>query len=523
MKIHSALEAGGRVVKKETVTSWDRFQAQSIWGIPVNTSNDVAQSLTIQSDGKILVAGTSNSDFALVRYNADGSLDTEFDADGKQTTDFGTGSDFGNSLALQADGKILVARTSNGDFALARYNTDGSPDDSFDGDGTLTTDFGGAEDRGQSVALQSNGKIVVAGWADGGDNFAVARYDTDGSLDVTFNGDGKLITDFGTPLDRAFSVAVQSDGRIVVAGSGNGFAGNIAVARYIGDTEPTAIIGLPVQGGTAQAFLISGELHLRRSRNAPDLVAPYSLNNVETIQFDGTAHSERLTLDHSLSAFHGSIIFNGGDGNDSLNVRAVELNVTFNGGDDNDTFLGGSGNDSVDGGAGNDSLTGGNGNDSIHGGADNDRITGDAGNDVLFGGTGNDSMRGGTGEDTLLGEAGNDTLVGDGGNDVIDGGDDRDNLQGSDGNDSLRGGNGNDTMSGGKGNDLLTGSAGNDLLRGDAGIDTLLGDSGNDTLDGGSGIDIINPGSGTNRITDSSRVINNTFIFDFEALLGGLV
>ena len=67
MKIHSALEAGGRVVKKETVTSWDRFQAQSIWGIPVNTSNDVAQSLTIQSDGKILVAGTSNSDFAVQR------------------------------------------------------------------------------------------------------------------------------------------------------------------------------------------------------------------------------------------------------------------------------------------------------------------------------------------------------------------------------------------------------------------------------------------------------------------------
>jgi uncharacterized delta-60 repeat protein len=110
-----------------------------------------------QADGKLVVAGYSwngsNDDFALARYNADGSLDTGFDGDGKVTTAIGTGyDDRGFSVIQQADGKLVVAGTSyngsNYDVALVRYNADGSLDTGFDGDGKVTTDMGAANDYG---------------------------------------------------------------------------------------------------------------------------------------------------------------------------------------------------------------------------------------------------------------------------------------------------------------------------------------------------------------------------------------
>jgi uncharacterized delta-60 repeat protein len=201
-------------------------------------SNDRVYSVAIQSDGKIVVAGVSytgsSNDFALVRYNTDGSLDTSFDSDGKVTTDFGGGNDQAFSVAIQSDGKIVAAgnsRNGNWDFALARYNTDGSLDTSFDSGGKVTTDFGGGNDRAYSVAIQSDGKIVAAGYSSNGSNndFALVRYNTDGTLDTNFDSGGKVTTDFGGGDDQAYSVAIQSDGKIVVAGlsytgSNNGFA-----------------------------------------------------------------------------------------------------------------------------------------------------------------------------------------------------------------------------------------------------------------------------------------------------------
>ncbi|MEI6200176.1 MAG: delta-60 repeat domain-containing protein, partial [Actinomycetota bacterium] len=119
--------------------------------------SDVANSTAIQQDGKIIVAGHSDNDFALARYNTGGDLDTSFDTDGTVTTNFG-GTDYGYSVAVQTDGKIILAGFSNVngnyDFALARYNTDGSLDTSFDTDGTVTTDLGG-DDYGYSVAVQT--------------------------------------------------------------------------------------------------------------------------------------------------------------------------------------------------------------------------------------------------------------------------------------------------------------------------------------------------------------------------------
>lgn len=191
-------------------------------------SSDIGRDVALQADGKILVAGGSLGDFALARYNVDGSLDTSFGGDGKVTTDFGSTGDAW-AVAVQSDGKVVAAGGGPGDFALARYNADGSLDTSFDGDGKVTTDFGDTSDSAYDMVIQGDGKIVAAGYPD----FAMARYNADGSLDTSFDVDGKVNTDFGSGFGWAEGLAVQANGKIVVAG----FAvlagtGDFGVARY---------------------------------------------------------------------------------------------------------------------------------------------------------------------------------------------------------------------------------------------------------------------------------------------------
>jgi uncharacterized delta-60 repeat protein len=196
-------------------------------------ADDGAAGVALQGDGKIVAVGESDGDFALARYNPDGSLDTSFSGDGKQTTDFG-GDDGATGVALQSDGKIVVGGRAlgGGDFALARYNTDGSPDVSFSGNGTQTTDFGFSE-FANAVALQGDGKIVAVGFtgAGSGGDFALARYDSNGSLDPSFSGDGRQTTDF-TERDEAKGVALQGDGKILAVGGSGGIFGDFALARY---------------------------------------------------------------------------------------------------------------------------------------------------------------------------------------------------------------------------------------------------------------------------------------------------
>jgi uncharacterized delta-60 repeat protein len=212
------------------------------------SGGDRATAVVLQSDGKIVLAGFDGSgDFALARYNADGSLDTTFGSGGKVTTDFAGGNDSANAVALQSDGKIIVAGTTYtgvgaADFALARYNADGSLDTRFGSGGKVTTDFSRRTDHAQAVAIQSDGKIVVAGQSytvgkkgyNGDDEFALARYNADGSLDTGFGSRGKVLTSIGSGASDAFGVALQGDGKIVVAGRaiGSSQSMDIAVARY---------------------------------------------------------------------------------------------------------------------------------------------------------------------------------------------------------------------------------------------------------------------------------------------------
>jgi uncharacterized delta-60 repeat protein len=191
--------------------------------------NDWADDIALQPDGKIVAAGSSNGNFALARYNTDGQLDATFGAAGKVITDF-SGTDVVRGLALQGDGKIVVAgwtqlSSIDSDFALARYNSDGSLDLTFGNGGKVTTDFSQQYEGAHDLVLQTNNKIVVAGWVQRrgamGDlfkDFALARYNSDGSLDPTFGNGGRVTTDFSGQCEEAFGLALQSDGKMVVAG-----------------------------------------------------------------------------------------------------------------------------------------------------------------------------------------------------------------------------------------------------------------------------------------------------------------
>src|SRR5204863_4405398 len=172
---------------------------------------DGASGVALQGDGKIVAVGTADESgvaqmaftrMALARYDTDGSLDTSFAGDGKQTTDFG-GLDGASGVALQGDGKIVAVGTADESgvaqmaftrMALARYNTDGSLDTSFSGDGKQATKFGGY-DYVNGVALQADGKIVTVGTTEFGVSsfsaksaFALARYNANGSPDLSFSG-----------------------------------------------------------------------------------------------------------------------------------------------------------------------------------------------------------------------------------------------------------------------------------------------------------------------------------------------
>jgi uncharacterized delta-60 repeat protein len=242
---------------------------------------DAAAAVALQGDGRIVAVGKAHrgggTDFGLARYNPDGSLDPGFSGDGKQTTFFGGIGDHANGVAVQADGKIVaVGHTGGysdapGDFALARYNTDGSLDTSFSGDGRQTTDFGGA-DEAQDVALQDDGKIVVVGQGGpgpgvggiAGANFAIARYDPDGSLDASFAGDGMEMTYVGD-MGVANAVVLQPDGKILAVGQGGGVFG-FALVRYNPDGSlDTSFSGDGIQTTTGSGFEWATDVALQPS------------------------------------------------------------------------------------------------------------------------------------------------------------------------------------------------------------------------------------------------------------------
>lgn len=268
---------------------------------------DYGYSTAIQNDGKIIVAGSSGNSFAIARYNSNGSLDTSFDGDGKTTVNFGTDSDFGQSVVIQNDQKIIVAGTTtivglNTDFALARFNSDGTLDNTFGSGGKVTTTIGG-EDQAYQVALQSDGKIIVVGTSSLGADYgySLVRYNSDGTLDTSFDGDGKIILDLAFDINRdAYAIALQTDGKIVIGGVSDG---------------DFALLRLNSNGSLDTTFDGDGKATTDIVTGNSDVIQAISIQNDGKIVVTGSTYSTtssdlviaRYTTNGSLDTSFGSL------------------------------------------------------------------------------------------------------------------------------------------------------------------------------------------------------------------------
>ncbi len=194
----------------------------------INNDNDQGQSLAIQPDGKILLGGQcsngSNNDFCIARFNSDGILDTTFETSGNVIQSSVSSREAGQSLAIQPDGKILLGGNcyngSNDDFCIARFNSNGTLDTTFGNSGKVIQPIGPYNDWGESLAIQPDGKILLGGFCSNGtdDDFCIARFNSDGTLDTTFGNSGKVIQPIGSSDDIGQSLVILPDGKILLGG-----------------------------------------------------------------------------------------------------------------------------------------------------------------------------------------------------------------------------------------------------------------------------------------------------------------
>jgi uncharacterized delta-60 repeat protein len=256
-----ALQSDGRIVVAGTGIA--RYEADGSldagFGTDGYLASASAEDVAIQPDGKIVTVGPAFRRFAVSRFESDGTPDVTFDGDGRTTLAAETGRLQATSVALQTDGAIVVVGRYRRDpdirrFAVARFTSVGGPDAGFGGDGLVTTRIGEQYAIARAVVIQPDRRIVVAGgvWSgttyqDNADvsSFAVARYDPAGALDRRFSGDGKIVTyaGLGAPYEEADSVALQADGAIVVAGEAGRNEGDFGIVRYVVPTSrPDALI-----------------------------------------------------------------------------------------------------------------------------------------------------------------------------------------------------------------------------------------------------------------------------------------
>jgi uncharacterized delta-60 repeat protein len=578
----------------------------------IGPSSDTGRAVAVDSQDRVVVAGYSllgtYTDFAVARYTASGWLDSTFGTDGTLMTDFDSGSiDYGRAVVVDSQDRIVVAGYSNNggndDFAVARYTASGWLDSTFGTDGKVTTDFdSGSIDYGRAVAVDSQDRVVVAGQSHNGSDFdfAVVRYTSAGQLDTSFSTDGKLMTDFDSSADIGEEVAIDSHGRIVVAGfSDNGSNYDFAVARYLGASlpgVPTGVSGVPGPGVVWLSWVVPS---VTGGAVVTDYVVEYSSDGgvswstfadatssstsvvVEGLS-DGVGYVFRVSAVNSAGTGPVSVVSGvfvpasvgvpgapsgvsgvGGDGVVALGWVAPSVSggaaitdyvveYSADGGSSWSVFADGTSTNTsavvgglsngvgyvfrvravssagtgpvsvvsaavvpaplvvtsapgvpagctITGTPGDDVLYGTSGDDHICGLGGNDKIYGKAGDDVLDGGAGKDTLYGGKGKDTLYGRSGADVLKGGPGNDKLYGGGGGDKLQGQAGNDKLYGGGGKDKLYGGGGKDRLAGQGGNDRLFGQAGKDKLFGGNGRDVLAGGPKKDVLNGGKGKDK------------------------
>jgi len=212
------------------------------------TGTDIAYGVALTSSGKIVVTGSHSSGIVTVQYTSAGVLDTgAFGAGlGYVVTTIGTTS-IGYSVAINSSGKIIVAGVSDDNFMVAQYTSAGVLDTGSFGSGVgyVLTDFGGV-DIGSHVVIQSNGYIVVVGKTDG--NIALGRYTTTGALDSTFGSGGKVITVLSDGIEaRGMGLFIQPNNKIVTCASVSSLDGDFITARYLGDSAPQGCVDVTYQ------------------------------------------------------------------------------------------------------------------------------------------------------------------------------------------------------------------------------------------------------------------------------------
>lgn len=219
----------------------------------LTAGDNLSRALALQPDGKVVVAGIcvngSTKDICAVRYNADGTLDAGFGSGGKVITAVGTGDDVANAVALQPDGKVVLAGGCFGatktNFCAVRYNADGSLDNTFGSGGKAVAAFGTVSDVAYAMAVQPDGKLVLAGVCGVGsrNNVCALRFTAGGLLDTSFGGTGKVITTVGSVTDFAAALALQPDGKLVIAGNCVSASTNICALRYNADGSLDSTFG----------------------------------------------------------------------------------------------------------------------------------------------------------------------------------------------------------------------------------------------------------------------------------------
>lgn len=530
----------------------------------VGTAGDFGVCQFVQPDDKILVGGWSESsidgistvDFSLLRLNVDGSLDSTFGSGGKVMTPVGSSWDNARDIAVQPDGKIIQVGSvalpaeiihgmqyTNSAYGVVRYNSDGSIDTSFGANGVATVQVG-FSDVCESVVLQPDGKILVGGWSwladpyyDDNLNFSLARFNSDGTLDTSFESGGIMMLDFAGQRDYLFDMKLRDDGVIVAAGFTE--AGNqtgLAVALIGTDNEDSLVGGRQID----IIFGFDGDDYIDGGLGADDLYGGtgddiYAINSSEDEIFELTDEGvDTVLVDFSFELTENL---------ENITLLGVmSLNATGNA--DINILTGNTGANLLDGFGGADTLRGGEGNDTYIVYGDGEVIEDTAGTDLVkshatwtlaadlenlallgseaINATGNaltNFLNGNQADNVLSGRDGVDTLVGGAGNDTLDGGVGADRLSGGLGDDiylvdnrrdtvTEKPGQGIDTIQtalaslslslltavenltyigvenafliGNKLSNLLYGSTGNDLLNGGSGADALVGGAGND-------------------------------------------
>ena len=227
------------------------FGSSGFVTISFGDQEDYGYAMAIQSDGKIIATGSSISSttdytFSLARLNNDGSFDNSFGNGGKVVTSIGINAAEIFAVAIQSDGKIVAAGYSaedfdlGTDFTIVRYNADGTLDNSFGNGGIVITDLNISEDQIYSIAIQADGKILAAGPSRDLTapiaSFGIVRYNSDGSLDGTFGNSGKVTTQISGYQNDAYKVLITPDNKIIVAGRNISVAGtSIAIVKYNSD------------------------------------------------------------------------------------------------------------------------------------------------------------------------------------------------------------------------------------------------------------------------------------------------